>query len=105
MEQVSAVRVIRAGFVWDDVGSWLSMPRLFEADAAENVVRGPHAGLATERCIVVSDDPGMLIATLGISDLAVVASGGAVLVAHRDALDRLKDLVARMEERGLDRWL
>jgi mannose-1-phosphate guanylyltransferase len=105
MEKVAGVRVIRADFAWDDVGSWLSMPRIFEAGEAGNVVRGRHAGLETEGCIIVAEDDGALVATAGVRDLVIVQSGGAVLVAHKGSLDRLKDLVGLMEDRKLDSWL
>jgi mannose-1-phosphate guanylyltransferase len=105
MEKVSGVRVIRAEFAWDDVGSWLSMPRIFEAAEGGNVVRGRHAGIETSGCIIVAEDQDALVATAGVRDLVIVQSAGAVLVAHRGSVERLKDLVAMLEERKLDAWL
>lgn len=105
MEKVAGVRCIRADLAWDDVGSWLSMPRIFDPDALGNVVRGQHVGLDTEQCILFVEEPGALLATIGLRDLVVVQAKDAVLVAHRDSLAKLKDLVGRLEEQGLDRWL
>jgi mannose-1-phosphate guanylyltransferase/mannose-6-phosphate isomerase len=105
MEKVSGVRVLRARFAWDDVGSWLSLGRIFPAAAHGNVSAGRHVGLETHECIVVSDDPAGLVATAGVRGLVVVQSGKAVLVASKPGLGLLKDLVERLEAEGHDAWL
>ena len=81
------------------------MTRIFDPDALGNVVRGQHVGLDTEQCILFVEEPGALLATIGIRDLVVVQAKDAVLVAHKDSLARLKDLVGRLEEQGLEHWL
>ncbi len=94
MEKVTNVAVVRATFDWDDLGSWLALARHTEPDEAGNAVRG-HAVLKASSGCVVDSDAG-LVAVLGAKDTVVVRAGDVVLVAHRDALDGMKDLLARV---------
>ena len=49
---------------------------------------------------VRSDGP--LVAALGVEDLIVVASGDAVLIARRDAVQDVKKVVEELKDRGRD---
>ena len=72
---------------------------LVPPDAQGNTTQGDVMTSETRGSIIVSDDGG-LIATLGVEDLVIVQSGGATLVARKDQLDQLKDLVASLEKEG-----
>ena len=60
---------------------------------------GPVHAVDTRDSILIADD-GRLIATLGLSDVVVIQSAGATLVARRDQLDRLKALVEGLDAAG-----
>ncbi|HDR00477.1 MAG TPA: mannose-1-phosphate guanylyltransferase [candidate division WOR-3 bacterium] len=95
MEKADNIAVVRAGFGWDDVGSWLALERHLPASPGGNHFRGPAAALGAENCITDTDTG--VIALLGTRDLVVVRSGDAVLVAHRDALGRMRELLKQLE--------
>lgn len=97
MEQADNVITLRGDFVWDDVGSWMSLQRFKEQDKENNVVVGSAITFNTFESTVYNDDKGM-IATLGVSDLVIIKSGDVVLVAHKTQLDNLKDLLAKVGE-------
>lgn len=71
LERANHVTVIEAPFLWDDVGSWLAVPRLNGTDPAGNSIDGLHCGIDTENCIIRTSDQ-HLIATLGVQNLIVV---------------------------------
>lgn len=96
MEKAKNVVALRAGFGWDDVGSWLALERHLKADRDGNSVAGLVAAQSSGNCIVDSDCG--VVALLGVRDLVVVRSGDAVLVASRDKLPELKRLLKRMAE-------
>jgi mannose-1-phosphate guanylyltransferase/mannose-1-phosphate guanylyltransferase/mannose-6-phosphate isomerase len=95
MEKAERIAVVPVALGWSDLGSWDS---LFEAGAT-----GPGGNLLTGRviakevsgCLIRSDGP--VVAALGISDLVVVAAGGAVLVIPRGQGQRVKELVEALE--------
>ncbi|MGB9741661.1 MAG: mannose-1-phosphate guanylyltransferase [candidate division WOR-3 bacterium] len=96
MEKADNVAVVRAGFDWDDVGSWLALGRRLPADQYGNAVKGLWSGIRTADCIIYSDDG--IIGTLGVKNLVIARSGDALLVADKTALGDLKQLLAQMAQ-------
>jgi mannose-1-phosphate guanylyltransferase len=93
------VVVVEAPFEWDDVGSWNALERYLPRDPAGNHVEGRHLGIDTQGCII-SGSGRRLIATIGLEDLVVVETEDAVLICHRDQVEKVKDLVRHLELRG-----
>jgi mannose-1-phosphate guanylyltransferase len=104
MEHAREVLVIEAPFSWDDVGSWQAIARLQGADAEDNTISGRHMGLETRGTIVRSSD-GHLIVTLGVSDLIVVHTPEATLVANKHDEESIRRLVKMIAERGWEEYL
>lgn len=98
LERESTIAVVEAPFAWDDVGSWLALERMQEADADGNTVVGPHCGIDTRRCIIRTSRK-HLVATYGIEDCIIVHTADATLVARRDDENAVRQLVAALEER------
>lgn len=99
MEHYPNVRVLEVVYDWNDVGDWRSLAELLPQDPDGNTTQGPTHLMLTRNTIVINDD-GRLIATLGVDDLVIVQSGGATLVARRDQLDKLKELVEGLDPAG-----
>jgi mannose-1-phosphate guanylyltransferase len=99
MERHSKVAVIEAPFAWDDVGSWQSLARTLGTDADGNTIVGKHLGIRTSGSIVrtTSDH---LVATLGLSDIIVVHTPDATLVASKHDEEAIRELVKELEKRG-----
>lgn len=99
MERSQRALVARAGFEWDDVGSWAALgPDAASAGAGANRVRGPAI---LEDCHgVMAFGEGGLIAALGVSDLVIVRTGDVTLVCPRDRAQEVRALVARLGEKG-----
>lgn len=92
MEKARAVETVVADFDWDDVGTWIALPKHLPADAAGNTVRGATAVVNSSNNIAVSN--GRVIALCGVKDLVVVETSDAILVCHRDAVQDIKKLQA-----------
>jgi mannose-1-phosphate guanylyltransferase len=96
MEQAKDVLAIRAEFDWDDVGTWTSLPAHLDKDAADNTLKGPHAVIESHNNIVVANS--RTVALCGVSDLVVIETADAVLVCHRNAVQRIKNLQSLLPE-------
>jgi mannose-1-phosphate guanylyltransferase len=104
MEHANQVLVLQAPYRWDDVGSWLALERMHPQDADGNTVLANHCGLDTRNCVVVGD-PDRLVTTIGVKDLIVIQDGDAVLIADRTQEGAVKQLVDRLNQKGLERYL
>jgi mannose-1-phosphate guanylyltransferase / mannose-6-phosphate isomerase len=93
-----AVAVVRGGFDWSDVGSWQAMAELSAPDAEGNRGQGERVAIATRGTYIHAGD--RVVATVGVENLIIVDTPDAVLVAHRDHLQRVKDVVGELKARG-----
>jgi mannose-1-phosphate guanylyltransferase len=94
------VRVLRAPYTWDDVGSWLALERHNAQDAAGNTAQGGGAVLIDTTGCVVSADAGHVVATIGVKDLVIIQAGKAVLVARKEDEARVKEVVEKLKQTG-----
>jgi mannose-1-phosphate guanylyltransferase len=104
MEHAPEVLVLEAPYQWDDVGSWLALERLHAQDADGNTIDATHTGLNTSNCVIVGER-GKLITTIGVSNLLIIQDGDAILVADRREEATVKQLVERLKQKGLDKYL
>jgi mannose-1-phosphate guanylyltransferase len=51
MEKSQNLCIIKARFVWDDVGSWLALERYFKKDRKGNIMLGNTKGLEISNCV------------------------------------------------------
>ncbi len=98
MEKAGNVAVVRGAFDWSDVGSWQAVSALTEPDADGNRGQGARVTIATRDTFVHAED--RVVATVGVDNLIIVDTPDAVLVAHRDHLQRVREVVGELKARG-----
>ncbi len=99
LERAEGATVIEAPYEWDDVGSWLAVPRLAGSDSNGNTLQGKTLALESKNNIVRTTDK-HLIATLGVEDLIIVHTPDATLVARKDDSERIKEILAQLKQDG-----
>jgi mannose-1-phosphate guanylyltransferase len=95
MEKAERVAVVPVSMGWSDLGSWDALHAISDCDDDGNACEGDIVMLETTNCLVRSD--GLRIATLGVSDLIVVASGNDVLILPRGRSQDVKKLIDAMK--------
>jgi mannose-1-phosphate guanylyltransferase/mannose-6-phosphate isomerase len=96
MERTALAAVVPIDVGWSDVGSWSSLWELSPHDQDGNAVHGDAVLEATSNCYVLSERS--LVATMGVSNLVIVDTPDAVLVADRSKAQDVGRLVARLKE-------
>jgi mannose-1-phosphate guanylyltransferase/mannose-6-phosphate isomerase len=91
MEPTDRAAVTPCAVGWADVGSWSELWRLMEGDAHGNVVQGDAVVLDTWGSYVHGDE--LTVAVVGLTDIIVVASKGAVVVLPKARSQDVKALV------------
>lgn len=100
MERAANTLVIPADFGWDDLGTWAALERVAPADENGNIIAGRALAVDTRGSVVQSLKE-RLVVTFGVSDLVVVDSEDAVLVADKARVADLKAVVGQLEAEGL----
>jgi mannose-1-phosphate guanylyltransferase / mannose-6-phosphate isomerase len=96
--EAGEVAVVRGSFDWSDVGSWQAVAALTEADGDGNGGQGQRVAIGTRGTYVHAAD--RIVATVGVENLVIVDTPDAVLIAHRDHLQRVKEVVGELKARG-----
>jgi mannose-1-phosphate guanylyltransferase len=97
MERATNVAVVRADFVWDDVGSWTALERFKESDEQGNVLMG-DAIVLDGRDNIISSENG-LVAAIGVSGLIIVRVQDITLVCQKGRHGDVRDLVRSLYEK------
>lgn len=96
MERADNTAVVASDFGWSDIGSWKAISELYESDECGNSIRGKAVLVDAKGCFVQGED--RLVAAVGVSNLVIVDTGDAVLVADRNQAQDVKEVVAHLAE-------
>ena len=83
---------------WSDIGEWAAVWEEGEHDSQGNVVRGDVYAQSMRNSLLIGQH--RLLSAVGLEDVIVVETADAVLVAHKDSVQDVKDLVARLKAEG-----
>lgn len=99
MEKAGKVLMVELPCEWLDIGSWPALETVAELDDCGNVVVADNAVVVDSfRNVIVTQDD-HLLAVLGMDDCIVVHSADATLVCNKSDSQRLKELVAEIEQK------
>ncbi len=98
MEHAERVAVVPSDMGWSDIGSWPAVAQTVPADANGNVLDGEVIAIKTHNCLVRS--PHRLTATVGVDDLIIIDTPDALLIAHKDHAQDVREVVAELKQRG-----
>ena len=87
---------------WNDIGSWTSLWDVSEKDGDGNACLGDVVVENTSNAFIRSDDK--LVAAIGADDMVIVSTKDTVLVAHKDQVQKAKDVAARLKRDGRSEW-
>jgi mannose-1-phosphate guanylyltransferase/mannose-6-phosphate isomerase len=95
MERTRDGVVVSADIGWSDVGSWSALAEVQEKDANGNSLRGDVYLDSTSNTLVRAES--RIVAVVGVKDLVVVETPDAVLVTHKDMVQRVKNVVEHLK--------
>ncbi|MBI5507734.1 MAG: mannose-1-phosphate guanylyltransferase [Deltaproteobacteria bacterium] len=104
MEHAAEVAVVPVECGWSDVGSWNALKAVSDPDHAGNVIHGNAVVVDSNDCVVYSGDD-QLVAVLGLEGVAVVHTPDATLVVPKKRAQEVREIIARIERQGWQRYL
>jgi mannose-1-phosphate guanylyltransferase / mannose-6-phosphate isomerase len=96
MEKTSSAVVVPLDAGWNDLGAWSSVWEHAPQDSDGNVSRGDVLLHQSTQSFVQADS--RLVALVGMSDTIVVETSDAVLVAAKDRVQDVKEIVKKLAE-------
>ena len=95
MEKTADARVLPVDIGWNDVGSWSALWDVAERDADGNAHHGDVIAVDSRNSYAYAQ---RLVALVGVDDIVVVETDDAVLVARKDKVQEVKQVVARLKQ-------
>lgn len=97
MEKASKVAVVACDIGWSDVGSWNVVSSFIDPDPNGNRIEGEVALHDTANCYIRGEN--RMIGTIGISDLVIIDTPDALLIADKDRVQEVKAIVSQLRAR------
>ncbi|NOU51788.1 mannose-1-phosphate guanylyltransferase/mannose-6-phosphate isomerase [Pseudoalteromonas sp. JBTF-M23] len=95
MEHTKEAIVIPMDAKWSDVGGFEALWQVQEKDSNGNALSGDVMVLDTNESLILSENK--LVATIGVSNLVVIATKDAVLVADKAKAQQVKSIVSQLK--------
>ena len=93
MEKTGAAMVLPVDIGWNDVGSWSALWDVSEQDGDGNAHHGDVISVDSRDSYAYAR---RLVALVGVDNLVVVETDDAVLVARKDRVQQVKEVVAKL---------
>ncbi len=103
LEQANNIAVLPISMGWSDIGSWKAVKDLM-AEPEENIVFGENEYLNQESTgVLVHSQTGRSVSTIGVSNVVIVDTEDALLVADIDRSQNVKEVVKELENANSNR--
>jgi len=100
MEKAENLSVVPYGGAWSDLGGWDAVWRETGPDEAGVVVSASATAIDCHDTMLRAEDPRQQLVGIGLHDIIAVAMPDAVLVAHKDRAQDVKQAVAALKAKG-----
>lgn len=98
MEKSKAVKMVPMDAGWSDVGSWSALWEVSHKDKDQNCIKGDVFTFDTKNSYIHSESK--FISTVGVDNLVIIETKDAVLVANKDKVQNVKDVVNYLKKSG-----
>ncbi|MEL4245534.1 mannose-1-phosphate guanylyltransferase/mannose-6-phosphate isomerase [Shewanella xiamenensis] len=98
MEKTTAAMVVPMDAGWSDVGSFAALWDVAEKDQNQNVIKGDVITVDSSNNYIYAENK--LVATVGVDNLVIVETKDAILVANKDKVQDVKDIVNELKKSG-----
>ena len=102
MEKTDDAVVVPMDAGWSDIGSWSALWDISKKDENGNVSHGDVRLYNSKNCYIRTNE--RLVTALGLSDLVVVDTKDAIMVAHKDMVQDAKLIVQDLKDDSRGEW-
>ena len=100
MEKTNLGTVVKLDAGWDDLGSWKSVWENSKKDQNQNSLKGKTFIKDVKNSYLRSEN--RLLVGFGLDNLVVIETDDTVLVANKDSLNSMKDLIVELERENFE---
>ncbi len=98
MEKLPEVKMFKAKFEWNDLGSWSTVYELHPKDEQNNLRLKENNLFIDSRNSMIFSTTDKPVAAVGLNNIAVINTDNGVLVADMNELQRVKEVIKKLSE-------
>jgi mannose-1-phosphate guanylyltransferase/mannose-1-phosphate guanylyltransferase/mannose-6-phosphate isomerase len=98
MEKTNKAVVIPLDAHWNDVGSWSALWDVSDKDSEGNAISGDVFTVDTKNSLIHAQNK--LVTVIGVNNLIVVETDDAVMIAAKDRVQDVKEIVSQLKALG-----
>lgn len=109
MEKANNLTVFPFSGRWSDLGDWQAVMRELSydgnLDSNGNLLVGKTSQIDSHSCLLWSENSEQIVTTIGLKDIIVVAMADAVLVANKNQVQSVKQIVNILDQQKVSQAL
>jgi len=101
MERAANLTVVPYAGAWSDLGDWQAVWREGTSNGHGVVTTGPTTTIDCSDTLLHATSDAQQVVGIGLSDIIAVAMPDAVLIAHKDRVQDVKNVVSTLKAKGV----
>jgi len=97
--------VIKTDMGWSDPGTLYALKDVLVDKQEDSAVHGNVSSLDTSDCLLYNSEEGKLIAAVGLKGMVVVNTSDALVIAPKEKVVKITELVKKLKEEGKHEYL
>ncbi|MCB0743748.1 MAG: hypothetical protein KDC67_07590, partial [Ignavibacteriae bacterium] len=97
--------VLEVNLGWSDPGTLYALKEALEPETEKNVEMGQTLSIESKDCLVINQEPGKIVTSIGLEGFVIINTEDAILVVHKDRVNNVKELVNKLSEDGFDDFI
>lgn len=97
--------VLKTNMGWSDPGTLYALKEALEQSSEANVTKGKVMDFETKDSLIYNLEDKKIVATVGLDGMVVVNTPDALVVVHKDNVVKISELIKKMKEKKMDKYL
>jgi len=102
---LSSAVILKTDMGWSDPGTLYALKEALAKNVEDNIAKGNVIDFETKDSLVYNLEDEKIVAAVGLEGMVVVNTKDAIVIAPKDKVVRISDLVKFMREKGLEKYL
>jgi mannose-1-phosphate guanylyltransferase len=97
--------VLKTNMGWSDPGTLYALKEALSKSPKQNIIQGQVFNLDCQDCLIYNLEKNKLVSTVGLKGTVVVNTRDAIIVVPKDKVREVTQLLKKLEEDGLKKYL
>ena len=97
--------ILKTDMGWSDPGTLYALKEALQQSPEQNVTQGQVLDLNSQDCLIYNLEDKKLLTAVGLKNTVVVNTKDAIIVVPKDQVKHITELLEKLEQQGLAKYL